>query len=72
MSIEAEQTIKSGQMQKGNSKLLKVLPTTSMHIAEKKLMDLKGNFVEYERAAYRADMYSFNFSNCLKDNLSKS
>lgn len=60
MSIEAEQKIRSKQVKKGDSKLLKVSPATSVLIAERKLMDLNGNFVEYERAAYRADMYSFN------------
>lgn len=60
MSIEADQTIKSGQVKKGDSKLLKVGPNTSMLIAERKLVDMNDNFVEYEVAAYRADMYSFN------------
>ncbi|MCD2137578.1 GntR family transcriptional regulator [Salinicoccus halitifaciens] len=60
MSIEAEQTIKSEKVKKGDANLLKVAPDTSMLIAERRLVDHNGDFIEYERAAYRADMYAFN------------
>ncbi|QKY70409.1 GntR family transcriptional regulator [Lentibacillus sp. CBA3610] len=59
-SIEADQTIKSEQVAREDAQLLNVPTSTSMLIAERKLVDINGDFVEYERASYRSDMYSFN------------
>ncbi|CAM2936613.1 GntR family transcriptional regulator [Salinicoccus roseus] len=60
MSIEAAQTIRADQVKKTDAKLLKVPSNTSTLIAERKLVDMRGDFIEYEHAAYRSDMYSFN------------
>lgn len=59
-SLEADQVIRSEQINKEDAKLLEVAASTSMLIAERKLVDINGNFVEYEHASYRSDMYSFN------------
>ncbi|TFJ91645.1 GntR family transcriptional regulator [Lentibacillus salicampi] len=58
-SIEADQIIKSERINKEDAKLLNVSSSMSMLIAERILVDFNGEFVEYERAAYRSDMYSF-------------
>lgn len=58
-SIEADQIIKSERITKEDAKLLNISTGTSMLIAERKLVDVNDAFVEYERAAYRSDMYSF-------------
>ncbi len=60
LSIEADQNIRSESIAKEDTKLLEVPANTSMLVAERNLRDVNGNFVEYERACYRSDMYSFN------------
>ncbi|GGJ99185.1 GntR family transcriptional regulator [Lentibacillus kapialis] len=59
-SIEAEQNIRSERIAKEDAKLLEVPANTSMLVAERNLKDVSDNFIEYERACYRSDMYSFN------------
>lgn len=59
-SFEADQVITSGTITEEDAKLLNVPASTGMLIAERKLLDINGKFVEYEYAYYRSDMYSFN------------
>lgn len=56
---EAEQLIKSGKVNKEDAKLLGISPNIGVLITERKLFDIKGNFIEYEEAFYRSDMYNF-------------
>ncbi|SFA99394.1 GntR family transcriptional regulator [Lentibacillus halodurans] len=58
-SIEADQVIKSERITREDARLLNVPTVTSMLIAERKLVDVNNDFVEYELASYRSDMYSF-------------
>lgn len=58
-SLEAEQVIKSGIVTKEDAAYLGIPLNTSMLIAERKLTDAQGNFLEFEHASYRSDMYSF-------------
>ncbi|WP_010531649.1 GntR family transcriptional regulator [Lentibacillus jeotgali] len=60
LSIEADQNIRSERIAKEDAKLLTVPASTSMLVAERNLRDVNGNFIEYELASYRSDMYSFN------------
>lgn len=59
-SLEADQTIKSERITHEDANLLGISADSSMLIAERKLVDVNGNFVEYEYASYRSDMYSFH------------
>lgn len=59
-SIEADQNIRSERISREDAELLGVSTSTSMLIAERNLMDVNANFIEYEFASYRSDMYSFN------------
>ncbi|SFD87189.1 GntR family transcriptional regulator [Lentibacillus persicus] len=60
LSIEADQNIRSERISKEDAKLLGTTVSTSMLVAERNLKDVNGNFIEYELASYRSDMYSFN------------
>lgn len=59
-SFEADQVITSGTIAKEDAQVLEIPASTSMLIAERKLLDIHGAFIEYEQASYRSDMYSFN------------
>lgn len=61
-TFQSEQYIKAGKISKQDALLLKVSPTSSILIAERKITDIKGNFVEFEIAHYRSDMYSFKIN----------
>lgn len=56
---EAEQIIRAGTIYREDAKLLGVKENTTMLYVERTLLDVNNQFVEYESAAYRADMYSF-------------
>lgn len=56
---EAEQIIKAGNINKEDAKLLDVSHNSGILITERKLFDINGNFIEYEEAFYRSDMYNF-------------
>lgn len=56
---EANQVIKAGNINKNDAELLGVKSESSVLIAERKLIDHKNNFVEFEEAIYRSDMYEF-------------
>lgn len=56
---EAEQLIKAGNISKEDAKLINVPPNIGVLITERKLFDINGDFIEYEEAFYRADMYNF-------------
>lgn len=56
---EAEQVIGAGTIEENDAELLGIPVNTSVLNVDRRLIDVKGNFVEFERAHYRADMYSF-------------
>jgi GntR family transcriptional regulator len=55
----AEQIIMAGKLSKEDANLMEVPVNTDVLIAERKITDIDGNFVELEKAFYRSDMYSF-------------
>ncbi|WP_205599187.1 GntR family transcriptional regulator [Oceanobacillus halotolerans] len=55
----ADQIIKSAHLTKEDGALLNIPIRSSMLNAERKLVDVNGDFVEFENAYYRSDMYSF-------------
>ena len=58
-TFEAEQVIKAGTVSKEEASLLDIKRNSSVLFTDRKLVDINGQFVELERALYRADMYSF-------------
>ncbi|WP_339179977.1 GntR family transcriptional regulator [Oceanobacillus sp. FSL W7-1293] len=58
-TFQAEQEIRAGISMASDSELLHIPEGSSIMIAERKITDKNGGFVEFERAFYRADMYSF-------------
>lgn len=58
-ALEADQVIKSGSVSKEDGHYLGIPEGTNLLIAERRLTDINGKFVEYEVASYRADKYSF-------------
>lgn len=58
-TLEAEQIIRAEQVNQEDAELLTIHNDASVLIADRKLVDVNGNFVEFEHARYRADMYSF-------------
>lgn len=56
---EAEQIIKAGKISKEDARLMELPSSEEVLITERKLFDIKGEFIEYEEAFYRSDMYSF-------------
>lgn len=56
---EADQIIKAGNVNKEDAELLEVPGGFGVLIAERKLVDHKNNFIEFEEAFYRSDMYEF-------------
>lgn len=56
---EADQIIKAGNINREDAKLLKVKDGFGVLIAERKLVDHNNNFLEFEEAFYRSDMYEF-------------
>ncbi|WP_343221414.1 GntR family transcriptional regulator [Ornithinibacillus massiliensis] len=64
----AEQIIKSNKVSMEDARLLGVSPTLSMLNAERKITDIDNNFVEFENAFYRSDMYSFKINLSRKSN----
>src|SRR5699024_252235 len=67
-TFEADQIIKAGNATKEDASLLGISPGESMLIANRKLVDVHGKFVEFEHAFYRADMYSFKIKLSRKHN----
>lgn len=61
-TFQAEQEITAGPCTSNDAKLLNISEGTSIMIAERKITDINGDFVEFERAHYRADMYSFKIT----------
>src|SRR5690625_4611156 len=56
---EADQIIKAGNINRKDAELLEVKEGFGVLIAERKLVDHKGDFIEFEEAFYRSDMYEF-------------
>jgi len=56
---EANQVIKAGNISKEDAELLNVEDGFGVLIAERKLVDHNDNFIEFEEAFYRSDMYEF-------------
>jgi len=56
---EADQIIKAGNINEEDAKLLEVESGFGVLIAERTLVDHKDNFIEFEEAFYRSDMYEF-------------
>jgi GntR family transcriptional regulator len=67
-TLEAEQVIKSGSVSKEDADHLRIPLNTHMLIAERRITDINGKFVEFENASYRADMYSFKIKLSRKNN----
>jgi GntR family transcriptional regulator len=61
-TFESEQIIKAGISTKEDSNLLTIPLGSSLLIAERKITDINGHFVEFENAYYRSDMYSFKIN----------
>jgi len=59
---EADQIIKAGNINQEDAKLLEVDNGFGVLIAERKLVDHKNNFIEFEEAFYRSDMYEFKLT----------
>lgn len=58
-TLEAIEIIKARKISKEDAALLNIPLGSVIIIAERKITDINGNFVEFEDACYRADMYSF-------------
>lgn len=58
-TLQADQVIRADKVSEEDAKLLRIDTDDSILIADRKLLDIEGNFVEFEHARYRADMYSF-------------
>lgn len=56
---EADQIIKAGNLNKEDAELLGGANGFGVLIAERKLVDHQNNFIEFEEAFYRSDMYEF-------------
>ncbi|GGA64619.1 GntR family transcriptional regulator [Ornithinibacillus halotolerans] len=67
-TFAAEQIIKSSKVLKEDASLLGVSSTFSMLNAERKITDINNNFIEFEDAYYRSDMYSFKINLSRKSN----
>ncbi|WP_373893884.1 GntR family transcriptional regulator [Virgibacillus sp. CBA3643] len=61
-TLDAEQVITAGKAEKENAALLEISSDESVLIADRKLVDVNGEFVEFEHAIYRSDMYSFKIN----------
>jgi GntR family transcriptional regulator len=61
-TFQSEQVIKAGISTKDDSHLLKLPLNSGILIAERKITDINGQFVEFEKAYYRSDMYSFKIN----------
>ncbi|MFD1065631.1 GntR family transcriptional regulator [Oceanobacillus locisalsi] len=61
-TFQAEQEIRAGTATRRDAELLHITEGTSIMIAERIITDMNGEFVEFERAHYRADMYSFKIT----------
>ena len=59
-SFDAEQNITAGIISKEDAKLLNVSNKLCVLHTKRKIVDVNGEFVEFEDAFYRSDMYSFN------------
>ncbi|WP_042143767.1 GntR family transcriptional regulator [Paucisalibacillus sp. EB02] len=67
-TFAAEQIIKSSKVTKEDSKLLGVSSAFSVLNTERRITDVNDNFVEFEIAYYRSDMYSFKINLSRKSN----
>lgn len=56
---EADQIIRASTVRREDAKLLQINEYTPVLDVSRRLIDLEDQFVEYEQAIYRADMYSF-------------
>ncbi|MEC5423365.1 GntR family transcriptional regulator [Virgibacillus sp. C22-A2] len=65
---EAEQVIRAGTVLRQDAALLDIPTKSTMLNVDRKLLDLNDNFVEFEQAYYRADMYSFKINLAKKNN----
>ncbi|WP_152657578.1 GntR family transcriptional regulator [Oceanobacillus sp. CFH 90083] len=61
-TFQAEQEIRASTATGNDSQLLNISEGSSIIIAERKITDMNGDFVEFERAHYRADMYAFKIT----------
>lgn len=61
-TFECEQIIKAGKINRNDANLLNIDPESSILIAERKITDINHQFVEFELAYYRSDMYSFKIN----------
>jgi GntR family transcriptional regulator len=61
-TFQAEQFIKASTPTKEDAKLLGIPSSTSILIAERKITNIYGDFIEFENAYYRSDMYSFKIN----------
>jgi GntR family transcriptional regulator len=59
-AFQASQVIKAANSTREDAKLLNIPESTSVLIAERKITDINGSFIEFEEAYYRSDMYAFN------------
>ncbi len=58
-TFQAEQIIKASIPPKEDSKLLNLTQNSSVLVAERIITGINGEFIEFENAYYRSDMYSF-------------
>lgn len=58
-TFEADQEIRAGKPEKSDAELLEIDTNDAVLITNRKLFDMDQEFVEYEHAIYRSDMYSF-------------
>ncbi|MYL56469.1 GntR family transcriptional regulator [Virgibacillus halodenitrificans] len=58
-TFEAEQVIRADIPSKEEASLMNISQKSSLLVTDRKLVDINNQFVEYEHALYRADMYSF-------------
>jgi len=68
ISFEADQEIYSVSATKEDAKLLNIPLHSNLLNAKRKVTDVNGEFVEFEDAFYRADMYSFRIKLSRKSN----
>lgn len=66
-TFSANQTIKATLPTKADARLLNISPNTSVLNVERIVTGLNGEFIEYENALYRGDMYTLNITSSRKN-----
>src|SRR5699024_2737678 len=61
-ALEAEQNIRAGHPTKEDAELLRISANSSILNTQRLITDMNDDFIEFENAYYRSDMYSFKIN----------